>query len=165
MLVFRHSCAGGNPSFAEERQRRLFATEPGVARQLKHVGACSDLSFASPKERNPRKGDPRFVAATRSPLLLTNAGRCGTRARGCNSQMVYFCARPQTVLADIPRVCSAFGKPLHRFPVRQALMSAGTSTKPLPPLLLSWVPGLTATTAIKPRHPREGGNPSSVTSN
>ncbi len=41
------------------------------------------------------------------PALLANAGRCGTRARGCSTRKDWGGARPQTVLADYPRICSA----------------------------------------------------------
>ena len=70
------------------------------------------------------------------PALLANAGRCGTRARSGGALMVQF------VLA---------------------LRQSSRTSPAFAPLLGSshGAPGITATTANKSRHSREGGNPSS----
>ena len=118
--------------------------KPGVARRQPSF-------FASPKkegkERRPQVRRPcglPCAARKRGPL----------RNSGSNAQhgFVAFCARPQTVLADYSGRSCAFGNPLHRIPARQALMSAGTSAKPLPPLRLSWGPRVAA------RLPQSKGN-------
>ena len=110
--------------------------KPGVARrQLTFLASPRKVSQRRrPQVRRPDGKAVGVPCAAHKRGPLRNSGSNGQH--GC----AYFCARPQTVLADPSRVCSAFGKPLHLLPARQALMSAGTSAKPLPPLRLSWGP-------------------------
>ena len=79
----------------------------GFERTSRGLPGGKALSFASPKESTQRKGDPRFVAL-RVPSAAHKRGPLrNSWLESTVAQKVEFVLATQTVLAEIPRVCSA----------------------------------------------------------
>ena len=105
-----------NPYDADGRQLRSFATDAGGC------PAASPFLLLRQKKVTKEKATPGSSALTGYPALLTNAGRCGTRARSGITQMVFFVLALRQSSRNAPVVSALLGDS-HRDPVAKSPLS------------------------------------------